>query len=182
MTNALSKIYSEDFYLVMDKKYFPYGNKNPLILKERLNILIKHLIDKGCNKILVACNTLCSVALDDVKKNFDLEIINIIDPVIEYIKKLNVTEISLIATSNTINSGYYQNALNKINVKCNAIYGDKYILDIEEKNDFSFNEKLDKYLILGCTHFINFKHKFKAITISQDELIRFKQKVIIEET
>ena len=182
MLEALAKRYSCDFYLVMDKKYFPYGNKKLEILEERLCYLIEYLIDKKCDKIIIACNTLCTTVLNRVRNKYDIEIINIVDPVIEYVKNLKINEVTLLATSNTIKSNYYQERLKEYKIKCNVINGDKYIYDIENNNSFSFNEKTSEYLILGCTDFINYKDKFSAKTITQDELIKLNKRIIIEET
>lgn len=183
MLKALAKRYTDDFYLVMDKNYFPYGNKEYKVLYERIIYLINYLIDKGCNKIIIACNTLCATVLDDIRSLFNIKLIGIIDEVIEYVKTLNIKSISLIATTNTIKSNAYQARLNDINIKCNVINGDEYIYKIENKMDVSFeNLKIkDKYLILGCTHFINYKDKFNCKTISQDDLINIKRNIYIEE-
>lgn len=183
MLNALAKRYTDDFYLVMDKSYFPYGNKPYDVLYNRITYLIDYLIDKGCNKIVIACNTLCTTVLEDIRGLYDIKLIGIIDIVIEFIKSQSIKSVSLIATTNTINSNVYQKRLSEINVDCNVINGDEYIYKIENRMDLSFDdlEIKDEYLILGCTHFINYKDRFNCKTISQDDLINISRKIFIDE-
>ena len=87
------------YTVLLDKAFFPYGEKEHKILYNRGVELIDYL-DK-CDYILIACNTL-SIALKDYQ---NAKVIRITDKTIEYAKKYQ--NIGLMASKYTIQSNYY---------------------------------------------------------------------------
>ena len=140
------------YYLLLDYNFNPYGNKNENILYERLIKNIDFLKKKGCNKIVLACNTLSVIAL---KHNID--VITPINYFIETIKKEFDNNSILIATNFTIKSNVY-----KTN---NSLSSDlvNYIEGVKPININSEINKLKKYkkIFFGCTHYGLIKNKLK---------------------
>ena len=140
------------YYLLLDYNFNPYGNKNENILYERLIKNIDFLKKKGCNKIVLACNTLSVIAL---KHNID--VITPINYFIETIKKEFDNNSILIATHFTIKSNVY-----KTN---NSLSSDlvNYIEGVKPININSEINKLKKYkkIFFGCTHYGLIKNKLK---------------------
>ena len=140
------------YYLLLDYNFNPYGNKNENILYERLIKNIDFLKKKGCNKIVLACNTLSVIAL---KHNID--VITPINYFIETIKKEFDNNSILIATNFTIKSNVY-----KTN---NSLYSDvvNYSEGVKPLNINSEINKLKKYkkIFFGCTHYGLIKNKLK---------------------
>ncbi len=140
------------YYLLLDYNFNPYGNKNENILYERLIKNIDFLKKKGCNKIVLACNTLSVIAL---KHNID--VITPINYFIETIKKEFDNNSILIATNFTIKSNVYKTNNSLSSDLVNYIEGVKPININNEIN------KLKKYkkIFFGCTHYGLIKNKLK---------------------
>ena len=142
------------YILYLDYKFNPYGTKSEDELLNRLNKAISFLKNKGCNKIIIACNTLSIVA---IKHNIK----DVITP-INYFKKVikdNFDDSSiLIATNFTIKENIYN---------VNGIASSDLVSFIEgtkptKINDYLYN--INKYVkvFLGCTHFNLLKKHFKG--------------------
>lgn len=140
------------YYLLLDYNFNPYGNKNENILYERLIKNIDFLKKKGCNKIVLACNTLSVIAL---KHNID--VITPINYFKETIKKEFDNNSILIATSFTIKSNVYKTNNSLPSDLVNYIEGVKPININSEINKLKKNKKI----FFGCTHYGLIKNKLK---------------------
>lgn len=127
---------------------------------------IKYLIESGCTRIILACNT-SHLFLPDIYKivpEAENKIINIISNCVEKIKTDKVEEIYLLASEGTIDSKIYQNALSKNGIKCVVPDKSEYSLlreciEAVKQNKYSDNVKktflqlINRYdtCLLGCT-------------------------------
>lgn len=165
-----SKFPNNDYIYYGDTLNVPYGNKS----KDELLELSKHnvdfLISKKVDIIIIACGTVSSNCLDELKKIYDTPIYSIILPTIEYLNNSNYHDIGVIATHATINSHIF-----KDNIKKNVyeIETPKLVPLIENNDDLEldialteylakYNNKLD-ILVLGCTHYPIIKDKIRNI-------------------
>lgn len=99
-----------------DTARVPYGNKSKETIikysKEIAGFLIKHNI----KIIVIACNTVSSIAIDELKAEFDLPIFGVIYPAaMSAYQKSNGKTIAVIGTVATINSKAYSTAINSLN-------------------------------------------------------------------
>ena len=97
-----------------DTARVPYGNKSKSTIirfsRESANFLKK----KKVKMIVVACNTSSALALESLKKTFDLPILGVISAGVEKaIKVTNNKKIAVIGTKSTINSCSYQKLIAK---------------------------------------------------------------------
>lgn len=147
-----------------DTKNNPYGNKTKQELEMLSSNIVDFLIDKKVDLIIIACGTISSNVYGALKEKYNIKIVDIISPVINYINNSCYNKIGVIATEATINS----NAFNNIN-KDIKLVACKEFVPIIEKSDY---EKLDEYtnvylnnlkdrdlIILGCTHYPIIKDK-----------------------
>jgi len=153
-----------------DTAHLPYGDKSAKSIIYYSRKIVDFLLEKKCKTILVACNTASAVAFSDLKEFLDerVHLINVIDPVIEYIGRGNYKRIGVIGTKGTINSGAYKKALKKNNAEYEvlSLATPLFVPMIEEGfiyDDIS-NAIIRSYLsnksmksietlILGCTHY-----------------------------
>ena len=158
----------ENIIYLGDTKNFPYGNKSKEEIIEFAIQNVKTLIEKGVKIIVIACGTATSQAIDVLKEKFEIPIIGIIEPTVEYIKEQNYKEVGVIATEGTIRSGAWENKLkNKIpeiqvtNKACPmlAIIAEEGKAQSKEGRKviqeymIPFKEKHINKIILGCTHY-----------------------------
>ena len=163
--NSLVKKYPNNEYIYFgDIKNNPYGNKTLEELEKLSSNIIEFLINKKVDMIVIACGTVSSNLGSVLKNKYNIKIIDIISPVIEYINSSNYNKIGVIATDATAKS----KAFNNIN-KDIKLVGCKVFVPIIESNNY---ENLDTYIdlylkdlkdrdliVLGCTHYPIIKDK-----------------------
>ena len=152
-----------------DTARVPYGSKSNSTVIEYSIQDARFLMNKGVKIIVAACNTASSVALNAVKKEFNLPVIGMIEPGAKAAaEKTNNGKIGVIGTRATINNKAYSKEIKKINpalevyekacplfvplaeegwIKHAAVYqvAEEYLKELRGK-------KIDT-LVLGCTHY-----------------------------
>lgn len=166
----LSKDLSNNYILLLDKSFFPYGDKTKVQLNDRFDYL-NSMIPTNTDIVIIACNTL-SILLD--KRKLNCEYIDMISITKKYILKNKYTKILLLGTKNTVENNPFNTTNSMIVDKLiNAIQNNNYIEELD--NVLNCIEDNYEVIILGCTHLIKvkneFRSKFKCDIISQDELI-----------
>jgi len=153
-----------------DTQHLPYGNKSNKKIIYYSDKISEFLIKKQCKAIVIACNSASSVALDFlVKKLPDSCILfNVIDPVIEAIKKDSlIKKVGVIGTNATIASNIYKTKIYKerSDISVYSLATPLLASLIEEDNARLYkkgviesylsnkNFKIIDALILGCTHY-----------------------------
>lgn len=144
---------------------FLYNEKVDQLVDEMADSM-QHLVDAGCDRIILACNTSHLFLPKIYQKVPELEnrVIHIINNCVEQIKKDGIKEIYLLGSEGTIDSKIYQNALEKEGIKCivpvpeeysslreciEAVKQNKYTEDVKK----IFLDLVNRYdsCILGCT-------------------------------
>ena len=159
---------NENIIYLGDTKNFPYGNRSKEEIIEFAIQNVETLIKKQVKIIVIACGTATSQALDVVKEKFDIPIIGIIEPTVEYIENQKYDELGVIATEGTIRSGAWEQKLKEkmpeIKVTNKAC---PMLATIAEEGKAQspegrqvikeymapFKEKHIDKIILGCTHY-----------------------------
>lgn len=160
------KLPQESFVYLGDTKRFPYGSKSKQDIIEYTKDGVEFLIKKNVKLIVIACGTATSQALEEVRRIYDLPIIGIIEPTVDYLKTTKKRRIGVIATNGTISSrGWEKAILNKIpeadiqSVACPLlapmIEEDCYEDEAAEQVISGYLKQLKNIdaLILGCTHY-----------------------------
>lgn len=163
---------NENFVYLGDTARVPYGNKSPETVKSYSIEATKFLISKGVKLIVIACNTVSSIAMDSVKEIAgDIPVVGMIDfsAIAAYRTSKNKI-IGIIGTRATIQSqGYDKNLLHiagndKLKIcskECPLFvpFVEELMLDtpavklIAEEYLTHLKEKKIDTLILGCTHY-----------------------------
>ena len=99
-------------------------------LIDEMSESMKYLVDTGCNKIILACNTshLFLPKIYEKVPELQEKIVNIIDVTVNKIVKDDVKEVFLIGSEGTIDSRIYQDALEKKGIKCLVPTKEEYTL------------------------------------------------------
>lgn len=162
-----------------DIKHFPYGEKTSEKIISYVDKIFKVLLEYDCKLIIIACNTAYAASYKHLDKiNKDIPIVNVIDPMIEYIRNdQSEDKIGLIATNKTIHSDIYNEKI----IKCNTskkissiptpllapMIEKGEIEDITKTNaiieSYLNNDALKDIdtLVLGCTHYYLIKDRIK---------------------
>ncbi len=155
-----------------DNAYFPYGEKDEQAIIQRVTSLLTSAAEKmqpDC--IVVACNTVSTVALDSLRNLIEIPIIGVV-PAIKPAALMSLTKvIALLATPATVASDYtaelveqYANDCEVINIASTRLVklAESYMLghsiNTKELREIiapllrASSADVD-VLILGCTHF-----------------------------
>ena len=166
---------NENFAYIGDTASFPYGSKSKKTIIELCKKRIENLIDMEVKMIVIACGTATSQALDEVKSMYNIPIIGIIEPTVNYIKEnKKYKDIGIIATRGTIRSNTWEKEL-KSKIQDIKVYNKECpLLAPMAEEGWTQNEiaklAIHEYLkeiknidalVLGCTHYPLFKKIIK---------------------
>ncbi len=184
----------ENIIYLGDTKRFPYGSKTKETIIELTKKGIDFLLQKEVKAIILACGTATSQALEEVKKQYSIPIVGIIDATVQYLKEnKKLRRIGVIATTGTIRSKGWQNAIKQqipqafLQEKACPLlapmaeegWTENTIAKLtvqEYLKDFS---QID-CLILGCTHYPLFEKSIKETVGEEVELINTGEKLAKE--
>ena len=183
----------ESFIYFGDTKHSPYGDKSGDTIRRYSSEISDFLLAKDCKAIVIACNTASALAYDElVKKHPNLPILNVVDPVAQFVASQKPEKIGIIATRATTKSKIYKKRLLEINT--NLIIEDAatpLLVGLVEEgflNTEVSKAAIKQYLqhpkfrnldslILGCTHFpllqkeIEIFFKGKTHVVDSPELV-----------
>lgn len=144
---------------------------------------MQNLLDSGCNRIILACNTshLFLPVIYQKIPGLEKNVVNIISSCIKRIKADGIKSVYLLGSEGTIESGIYQNALDSIGVDCivpvvedysklrkciEAVKQNKYSDDIKQ----TFTGLVNRYdtCILGCTELPILYEKYRQEITCKD--------------
>jgi glutamate racemase len=170
---------SEQIIFLGDTARFPYGTKTKETIIRFSRENISFLLKKNIKIIVVACGTASALALKAVKKEFDIDIIGVIDSGAR--AAISATEnnrIGIIATHATIGSGIYEHTIKEYNngIKVFSRAAPLLVPLVEEGwLDRKETVEILKYyladfkksnidtLLLGCTHYPLLKPVIKRL-------------------
>jgi len=189
VANAIKQILpGESLIYFGDTAHLPYGDKSAESIKSYSQRITEFLLDRGAKVILVACNSASASAYDALREKYRERtiLIDVIDPVVNYLGERNYSKVGVIGTKRTISSGSYEN---KIKIKSPAtqvvsLATPLLVPMIEEGfifDDIS-NAIIRAYLshpsledinalILGCTHYPIIKNQISKIFNFNIEII-----------
>ncbi len=163
-----------------DTAHLPYGDKSAEAIRYYSEKITQFLLEEHKAKaILIACNSASASAFDIIRKQYpDKIIIDVIDPVVQYLGTCNYKKIGVIGTKRTISSGTYEKKLKKSSPGTEVISMATPLLVPMIEEGFIFddisnaiirayltNQSLSgiEALILGCTHYPIIKNQISKI-------------------
>lgn len=170
-----------------DTARVPYGSKSVEVVREYAFEDTRFLLQQGVKIIVVACNTVSAVAIDDLKAHFDIPIIGMIQPgATAACQATHNGRIGVIGTLATIGSESYPKKLKECNpafdifsTPCplfvplaeegwrthpaSDLIAEEYLAGLRR-------ERIDT-LILGCTHYPILREVIQKHVGSQVSLI-----------
>ena len=160
---------NEKIFYLGDTARVPYGNKSADTVERYSVELASMLIRENAKVIVVACNTVSSVAIPKLRAHVSVPVIGVIEPGAQAaVATTRNRHIGVIGTRATIRSGAYENALRALNVhvRVSSQACPLFVPLIEEGllNDALTDQTIKRYLdpmiaggidtlVLGCTHY-----------------------------
>jgi glutamate racemase len=73
IANAIRKAIPEHKVLLReDKEHMPYGNRQPAEILDFVVPIFQDLVDNGCRIIVVACNTVSTTLITELREKFSI--------------------------------------------------------------------------------------------------------------
>ena len=179
-----------------DTARVPYGTKSAETIIRYSREIVRELLKHRVKMVVVACNTASSLALDVLKKEFDLSILGVIDPGAK--KAVDVTRnhrVGIIATASTIKSGKYAKKIVQLNknitVSSQACplfvplveegwYDHAVTYQVAEQYLSEMKKNKIDTLILGCTHYPLLKNVLHNVMGPRVQLVDSAQEVALQ--
>ncbi|HLN54914.1 MAG TPA: glutamate racemase [Bacteroidales bacterium] len=164
-----------------DTAHLPYGDKSAESIKFYSERITQFLLEEHKAKaVLIACNSASASAFDALKKQYRDKtiLIDVIDPVVQYMGTCNYKKIGVIGTKRTISSGTYEKKLKTDTPTLEVISMATPLLVPMIEEGFIFDDISNaiiraylsdksltgiEALILGCTHYPIIKNQISKI-------------------
>ena len=160
---------NEQIIYVGDTARVPYGSRSPATVERYSLEIAQMLVERDAKLIVVACNTVSSVALPVLEQTLPMDVIGVIRPGAEAaIHESQTNHVGVIGTRATIRSGAYERSIKTLNPKVQVTSRPCPLLVplIEEGllDDPVTDQMIARYLkpmlaegidtlVLGCTHY-----------------------------
>jgi len=172
-----------------DTAHLPYGDKSTASIQAYSVKIADVLLKAGCKVILIACNSASTAAFELVKAYVGSRamVLDVIEPVVSYLGEFgSKTNVGLIGTKQTVNSGVYRQKVEGLNkgIKFSSLATPLLAPMVEEgfhnnqisqaiiKSYLDDSELKDiDSLILGCTHYPLIKPQIEEIYEGKVEVI-----------
>ena len=186
-----------------DTAHLPYGDKSEESIRYYSEKITEFLIGHNCKAVLIACNSASASAYDHLKDKFGGKIIllDVIDPVVEFLSGRNFGRIGVIGTKRTISSGTYEHKIMKKSSKTTVVSLATPLLVPMIEEGFIFDDISNaiirtylsnpllneiEALILGCTHYPIIKNQiskyfnFSVEVVDSARIVSLALKEVLE--
>lgn len=169
LKRATIEIANVNFIYLGDNDNAPYGNKRKEQLKFLAKNNIRYLIDCGADIIVLACNTLTTVLLEEFRNDEFIKESGVIITGIVPITPSKGNKTVLLCTPQTAKSSLVkQRYKNSTVISLPFLAGeiDRFIFDKTKicfKRDFSKIPKSVQEIVLGCTHYVFLQNEFQKM-------------------
>ncbi len=194
LDEALRQFPEHDYIYLADSANAPYGEKSSKWISERSLELCQYLASKGCDAIVVACNTATAEAIKQIRLMLgDLPIVGVEPGIKPASMQTQNGIVGVLATDATLNSDKFNSLLATLPTNCRFIkqtgVGLVSLIESGKANAPETIELLSKYLepiqksgadtlVLGCTHYPFLAHSIRKILGHEIKLIDTSEAVI----
>ena len=178
LKTALELLPQVEYIYYSDNLHVPYGIKPKEEVVGYVKEVVSFLIEQGAEAILIACNTATSVAVEELRRMYDLPIIGMEPAVKPAIVHNEKGKVLVTATPLYLKEERYQHLIEHVDKQHRAtplplqelvLFAETKQFDEELLINY-FKDKLkpfnlDEYvaIVLGCTHFVYFKKYLKKV-------------------
>ncbi len=163
------KLPNESIVYLGDTARVPYGNKSKITIQKYSIQIAEFLMKKNVKAIVIACNTVSALVLQELNRRIQIPIMGVIEPgVLAAENQSKIKRIGVIGTDATIQSNAYKNLLISLNTQLKVFsqacpllvplaedgwVGDDIVKQILIKYLTPLIKESIDTLILGCTHY-----------------------------
>lgn len=190
MANAVKKALPDaEVILRQDKEHVPYGLRPPEEILGFVVPIFQSMIDEGCQVIVVACNTVTTTLISELRERFSVPLVAI-EPMVKPAAKLTKSKvIAVCATPTTLASpryGWlkkeYAADVKVLEPDCSdwsAMIEQERISEaaIADRINAILDEKAD-VIVLACTHYHWIEEEIKELAAGRAQVIQPESAII----
>jgi glutamate racemase len=199
MASAIKKsLPDHEIVVYEDKEHLPYGSRSPREILGFVTSIFEKMIGEGCEVIVVACNTVTTTLIGDLRERFNIPLIAV-EPMIKPAASLTKSKaIAVCATPTTIASQRYRQLKNEYANDIKVLEPDcsdwAYMIESRQIDHEKIARRIKGVLVdgadvivLACTHYHWIEDDIKklvankAIVIQPEEAIIRQLKRVIEQ-
>jgi glutamate racemase len=179
LRELLRQLPSGDYLYFGDTARLPYGSKSKATVAKYAIGAVEHLVKQGAERIVIACNTACAQAFDEIKDAVNVPVTGVIEPGAQRASEVSRSRnVAVIATEGTVSSHAYREALKRRGVEAVEKACPLFVPLVEEGwLDHAVTEEVahiyleelmrsshSDTLVLGCTHYPLLKPLLERVT------------------
>jgi len=166
----LSRIPTANYVYLGDTARLPYGAKSQATIARYAVESARFLEDRGCEYLVIACNTATALALEDIRQAVSVPVLGVIEPGAHATKRILPEpggDVLVLATAATVQSHAYREACAAVGLRATEVACTLLVPLVEEgwTDHRVTREVLRIYLseamakcapqavLLGCTHY-----------------------------
>ena len=166
----LARIPSASYVYLGDTARLPYGAKSQTTIARYAVESARFLEDRGCEYLVIACNTATALALEDIRRAVNVPVLGVIEPGAHAAKRMLPEpggDVLVLATAATVQSHAYREACAAVGLRATEVACPLLVPLVEEgwTDHRVTREVLRIYLsealakcapqavLLGCTHY-----------------------------
>ncbi len=179
-----------------DTARVPYGTKSSETIIRYAREIVRVLLKYKVKMVVVACNTASSLALDVLRKEFDLPLLGVIEPgARKAVEMTRNKKVGIIATSSTVKSGKYAKMIVRLDPRIEVVaqacplfvplveegwYDHAVTYEVAREYLRDLKQKKIDTLILGCTHYPMLKQVLHNVMGAQVQLVDSATEVALQ--
>ncbi|GAB4546873.1 MAG: glutamate racemase [Pleurocapsa sp.] len=184
---------TESILYFADSANLPYGTRSPEEILQFVREILDWMCTQGVKMIIMACNTSSALALETVRKEYDVPILGVILSGAKAAVKQG-KRIGVIATPATAASNAYRQAIQEINpqtqvwqVACpefvhlieqNQIYSN-YTRQVAQRYLQPLLQQNIDTLIYGCTHYRHLEYTIRSLLPTYVKIIDPAEHIVV---
>lgn len=178
LKEALRVLPDESFLYYADTENVPYGTKTREEVRKYIFDAVAYMASQGLKALVVACNTATSIAVADLRREYQFPILGMEPAVKPAINNCEGKRVLVLATQLTLKEEKFINLVSRLDAEnivdslpmpelvefAEALSFEKNIVVPALKKKFS-DLQLEQYgtVVLGCTHFPLFRDSLEEI-------------------
>ncbi len=184
VAQAIEKAFPEHQILLReDKEHVPYGTRQPDELLKLVVPIFQSMVDDGCQIIVVACNTVSTTLINDLREKFSLPLIAV-EPMVKPAAEMTKTGvIAVCATPTTLASSRYAWLKETYAKGLTVLEPDcadwPAMIEHNQIDDHKITERINEVLaknadviVLGCTHYHWIEDKIVELVAGKAQVIQ----------
>jgi len=182
---------SDKILYVSDREHMPYGDKTPQEVFGLVVPILRHLEEQGCDAIVIACNTVTTTHIEELRNIISVPLIGIEPMVKPAAEQTQTGIIAVCATPATLASNRYAwlkqtyaSGVTVIEPDCSKW---AYMIEHDQVNDGLIREQITELckagadvIVLGCTHYHWIEDVIQEIVGKSAVVVQPEQPVIAQ--